>query len=532
MEEQIEFVIGKADKKDVLIDAQEFVTGRTCVIGQSGSGKSYLIAVLCEKLLENNIAFCIVDTEGEYFSLKQKFEVLWAGGSQADINLEEVDLADLIEKSIKNNVPLILDVSDSMDQRKLVGEFSSKLYEIGTELREPYLLIVEEADKFVGQNKDSLKEIEEISKRGRKRGIGLLVATQRPSLVNKNVLSQCGNQFIGKLATENDLKAVDLFFTDRKELEFLPKLVQGEFFVSGGVIKQKEKMRTVERITQHKGLTPKLVKKSSGKISEIKTGLGSTEKVNDRQENILNGKSPEKEIAFGRKSLSGVKLEITKERLDQILEDKKKKKYGLFGEKEKLVSANLIYHPLLWVQISAKDGIIRKEFKNFSFILDGVTGDFADVDNGLKTYSGISQFVGLDENQIRVLMEIEKAKKATTAELELKTQMSEVTVRKVVSSLQDKKLLTFSLNGRSKIYSPLTNLDIPNLKQNIERPEAEPFSNKSQNPVLTEDSVRKIVKAVKEGADITKYEVFYYPVWQISFDGRKILIDGVTGREI
>jgi len=154
------------------------------------------------------------------------------------------------------------------------------------------------------------------------------------------------------------------------------------------------------------------------------------------------------------------------------------------------------------------------------------------VDNGLKTYSGISQFVGLDENQIRVLMEIEKAKKATTAELELKTQMSEVTVRKVVSSLQDKKLLTFSLNGRSKIYSPLTNLDIPNLKQNIERPEAEPFSNKSQNPVLTEDSVRKIVKAVKEGADITKYEVFYYPVWQISFDGRKILIDGVTGREI
>src|SRR3989338_3203633 len=108
MEEQIEFVIGKADKKDVLIDAQELVTGRTCVIGQSGSGKSYTIAVLCEKLLQNNIAFCIVDTEGEYFSLKQKFQVLWAGGSQADVNIEQVDFQDLIEKSIKNNAPLIL----------------------------------------------------------------------------------------------------------------------------------------------------------------------------------------------------------------------------------------------------------------------------------------------------------------------------------------------------------------------------------------------------------------------------------------
>src|SRR3989338_3906410 len=110
MEEQIEFVIGKADKKDVLIDAQEFVTGRTCVIGQSGSGKSYLIAVLCEKLLQNNIAFCIVDTEGEYFSLKQKFEVLWVGRNQADINIENVDFGDLAKKSIENNVALILDV--------------------------------------------------------------------------------------------------------------------------------------------------------------------------------------------------------------------------------------------------------------------------------------------------------------------------------------------------------------------------------------------------------------------------------------
>ena len=106
-----------------------------------------------------------------------------------------------------------MDVSDVLDQRKLVAEFSSKLYEIENQQREPYLLIVEEADKFVPQNKDSLKEIEEISKRGRKRGLGLLVATQRPSLVNKNVLSQCGNQLIGKLTTENDLKAVDLFFS-------------------------------------------------------------------------------------------------------------------------------------------------------------------------------------------------------------------------------------------------------------------------------------------------------------------------------
>ncbi len=308
-DEKIRLLVGKSGNKDVLVDAQELVTGRTCVIGQSGSGKSYLIGVLCEKLLENNIAFCIVDTEGEYFSLKQKFEVLWVGGKNADIDLENVDLDELVRKSIENNTPVILDVSDVMDERKVVADFSTKLYEVGTELRQPYLLIVEEADKFCPQSKNSLKEIEEISKRGRKRGVGLLIATQRPSLVNKNVLSQCGNRFIGKLATENDLKAVDLFFSDRKELEALPGLLQGEFFVSGGLLKEKTRMKSVERLTQHKGLTPKLIPKPTGKITELKASLGQHQK----SENPVSGISGE-EIVYRTKSvaLKGVKLLIEK----------------------------------------------------------------------------------------------------------------------------------------------------------------------------------------------------------------------------
>src|SRR3989344_2773838 len=144
MADKILIPVGKDGKTNVLIDAQELVTGRTCVIGQSGSGKSYLIASLCEKLLQNNVAFCIVDTEGEYFSLKQKFQLLWVGGNQADVNIENVDFQDLAKKSIENNVALILDVSDCLDQRKVVGEFANKLYDIGSFARQPYLLVIEE----------------------------------------------------------------------------------------------------------------------------------------------------------------------------------------------------------------------------------------------------------------------------------------------------------------------------------------------------------------------------------------------------
>ncbi len=522
--DEINLLIGKSGNKDVLLEAQELVTGRTCVIGQSGSGKSYTIAVLCEKLLQNNIAFCIVDTEGEYFSLKEKFEVLWVGGSQADINIESVDFSDLIQKSIKSNVPLILDVSDVLEQRKIVADFASKLYEIESDVREPYLLIVEEADKFVPQSKDSLKEIEEISKRGRKRGLGLLVATQRPSLVNKNILSQCGNQVIGKLTTENDLKAVDLFFADRKELELLPKLNPGEFFVMGNIAKEKVKIKVSQRVTQHKGLTPKLVQKSTGKITELKTTLGLAEKVAE--------KTVEEKQDFGRGKILGIKLEIEKEDIEKIVDDKRKKKFGLFGKKESVKGVDLIYQPLVLVEISVLEGIIRKVYKAYSLVLDGLTGEFVDIKNGLEYSDGFSKLIGLTENEVKILLEIHKNRKITVADLELKTKLSEMTIRKIVSGLQDRKIVTFSMDGKTKLYSVLINLKIPDIKQSSVMPELSAVSGRINKNQITEDVLRRVLKGIKGEADITKFNVFYYPVWNVNIGNRKIKIDGVNGKEI
>ncbi len=524
--DEINLLIGKSGNKDVVIDAQELVTGRTCVIGQSGSGKSYTIAVICEKLLQNNVVFCIVDTEGEYFSLKEKFEVLWVGGPQADVNIESVDFVDLIEKSIKNNVPLVLDVSDSLEQRKVVADFASKLYEIGSSLRQPYLLIVEEADKFVPQNKDSLKEIEEISKRGRKRGLGLLVATQRPSLVNKNILSQCGNQVIGKLTTENDLKAVDLFFADRKELELLPKLVPGEFFLMGNISKEKVRIKVSQRVTQHKGLTPKLVQKATGKISELKTSLGVSEKVEEKSEEVIEKQS------FGKGKYSGIKSTINKDQIEKIIEDKRKKKYGMFGEKEHVKSIDLVYHPLIWVEINVLEGIIRKSYKPYSFIVDGVTGEFVDIKSGLRYSDGVSKLLNLNENEVKVLLEIYRNKKITIADLELKTKLSEMTIRKMVSGLQDRKIVTFVMEGKSKLYSLLVNFRAPDLKQSVSLPEISEITGKTNKQLVTQESLRKIIKGIREDADITRFEVFYYPIWFVNLGNRKLRIDGVNGKEI
>ncbi|MFC1690905.1 ATP-binding protein [Nanoarchaeota archaeon] len=76
----------------------------------------------------------------------------------------------------------------------------------------PLLMIVEEAHNFCpersfGEAKSS-KILRTIASEGRKFGLGLCIVSQRPSRVDKSVLSQCSTQIILKITNPNDLKAI------------------------------------------------------------------------------------------------------------------------------------------------------------------------------------------------------------------------------------------------------------------------------------------------------------------------------------
>ena len=74
----------------------------------------------------------------------------------------------------------------------------------------PMLVVVEEAHNFAPQQGKSLssKIMRTVASEGRKFGFGLLVVTQRPAKIDKNVLSQCSTQLILKITNPNDLKAI------------------------------------------------------------------------------------------------------------------------------------------------------------------------------------------------------------------------------------------------------------------------------------------------------------------------------------
>ncbi|MFH0830000.1 MAG: DUF87 domain-containing protein [Candidatus Aenigmatarchaeota archaeon] len=509
------------------VDAQGIATGRTCVIAQSGAGKSYLIAVLCEKMLKEGIPFAIIDTEGEYFSLKQKFQLLWVGGEGADLELEKVDLKRLAERVVKENAPVIFDVSDSLDDKQAVAGFCNALYAVETKAKKPYLLIIEEADKFApqlidkdGKKAGALEAIEEIARRGRKRGLGLLIASQRPAVVNKNVLSQCGNQFIGKLTTENDLAAVNLFFSGRKELDQLPKLEEGEFFAMGGLSRNRIRFKSFARLTQHEGLTPKLIPQLAGKISKLKSALkGGVVERHTADEGPKN-------------AFYGIPVKVDRNGALDIAEMKGR---HFLGKRDSLVGLELVWEPMVYIEEEILGSLFHRSNSTVSFVVDSATGELAEVRNGLRLFSGFDKLLGRTENEARFLLSIEK-KGTTLAELEVKTGLSAGALHEIAVRLRSARLLSWSVRKNVNFYFPLRSFRAPFLDRDASW-NAEKIVARGElaEQKLDENSLRRLLKAMNSRSEITEFKPFYYPVWHARLQGknaRLVRIDGVTGREI
>lgn len=90
----------------------------------------------------------------------------------------------------------------------------------------PGMLVVEEAHNFAperGFSKTVSSEVlRTIASEGRKFGLGMMVISQRPARIDKNVLSQCGTQVIMKVTNPNDLKSIS------KGLEGVNSFVEDE----------------------------------------------------------------------------------------------------------------------------------------------------------------------------------------------------------------------------------------------------------------------------------------------------------------
>jgi hypothetical protein len=523
----MELPIGIADGHDIAIDAQELVTGRTCIIAQSGAGKSWGIAVLCEQLLQMHIGFCIIDTEGEYASLKDQFVLTWIGSDEkCDVDIEQItqpDLVHLLQSAIRSHTAIVFDVSET-DMRERVTFLTDTLYSVVNRLRQPFLLIVEEADKFIPQSGESIREIEEISRRGRKRGLGLLIATQRPSLVTKNVLSQCNNQIIGKLSIENDLKSVRIFFPSVKEVNELTELQPGEFFVMGGLTHDKVRMRFHARICEHRGLTPQL----SDHPPEPPVSISIVPKPPAPQ-------SPPQ----------GRVISPTMRREDAlaVAVSLKKVPIPLIQPHERIASMELVYRPFHHVTARYITGRLWKSVKTVTFAIDGCTGGIIIPHRtGLSVRGDLTELFGLTADEVRVVTTLANGG-STLDEIIKTTHFSPKTIQQILKCLMRKSLVTDVTTMRETVvYAPLLMIEPPTLRRLhipwtvIPDPGGSPPTGRNLSTKIDGPSIRDVLKGLDPTAEITGFTTFYYPTYSIRYvsgHGERMLdLDGCSGNTL
>lgn len=107
----------------------------------------------------------------------------------------------------------------------------------------PLLLVYEEAHKYV-PNSDMAKyrasrdSIERIAKEGRKYGVSLLLASQRPSEISDTIFAQCSNYVAMRLTNPNDQACVRKLLPDTLGdlINKLPSLKAGEGLLIGDAV--------------------------------------------------------------------------------------------------------------------------------------------------------------------------------------------------------------------------------------------------------------------------------------------------------
>jgi hypothetical protein len=256
-----EITVGAEGQQVPLMDV---LGGRGFVTGKSGAGKSNTASVFAEELLECGLSLCIIDADGEYYGLKEEYELLHAGaGKRCDVQVGPGDAGRLAKLALAENVPVILDLSGYLEEsqaRETVSNLAMELFAREAEHRKPFLLLVEEVHEFLPQG-SGLDEAGEtllrIAKRGRKRGLGLLGLSQRPAAVDKDFITQCDWLVWHRLTWKNDTDLVrNLLGSDWADV--VEDLDDGEALMQADWNDGIEQMRFRRKRTFDAGATPGL----------------------------------------------------------------------------------------------------------------------------------------------------------------------------------------------------------------------------------------------------------------------------------
>lgn len=261
---------------DDLVLAADFVTSTQAILAQKGKGKSYAAAVEAEELLDAGQVVVIIDPTDAHFGLRSSpdgrstgYPIAVFGGDHGDVQLEAGGGSVLAEAVVRERFSAILctETMTKGEELRFVGDFLETLYRKN---REAMHLFIDESDIFAPQQTFGVADArtcgatDDIVRRGRKKGIGCTLITQRASAINKNVLSQADMLVALGCSHPLDLDAIDKWVRKNADpklaqemMKSLPSLPRGEAWVWNPSQSLFKRIAIRQRHTFDSGATPK-----------------------------------------------------------------------------------------------------------------------------------------------------------------------------------------------------------------------------------------------------------------------------------
>jgi hypothetical protein len=190
------------------------------IIAKRGVGKTYLALVLVEELLKAGAQVVVADPVGVTWGLRAAangkdpgLAIIVMGGDHGDVPLEATAGRVIAEFVVDTRASIVLDLSlfRKAEQVRFMTDFAETLYHRN---RQPLHLVLDEADAFAPQRplhgqERMLGAMQDLVRRGRARGIGVTLVTQRAAVLSKDVLTQVEVLVALRTIAPQDRAAID-----------------------------------------------------------------------------------------------------------------------------------------------------------------------------------------------------------------------------------------------------------------------------------------------------------------------------------
>lgn len=206
------------------INVDSFIGSSFAVLGTSGFGKTMTVKAIIDKLYcKVRIPFSIFDIEGEYWPLRIRHPEIRIMGNSEPLHPEAA--RNIARSVVETNTPIIFDSSETDNDQYYIFMLNyllairdlARQHKLATSNPMPHIIVVDEADLVIPrENRFGTSDFavgrklrasyRDISKRGRKKGIVCVFASQRVTELDSTTIAQLSFRLLHKVTGENDAK--------------------------------------------------------------------------------------------------------------------------------------------------------------------------------------------------------------------------------------------------------------------------------------------------------------------------------------